>query len=306
FLKVQEGPAGARESYQYVVDQSKSDLPKYVSSLLFDRSQKIEKLKEYFQAHPDFAPAAYHLAQEYSEAALGTQSLEDKRQEKKYLEEFKKLDQEGKLVKYFIDQELIAEFRDHADQRLKKLETSVASNVLENPVRIVWMSGNSGWTGTLTIPEPTQEIFWKKSEESEFRSTGLLPIVNSVTGKNMPNPTIEFPLGAKAADLEVRYVNLHGETVGPFKVAFQPTQAGSTEHKQILTLTKSNWASFREYDGDLLLYFTHVLTYRGSISKIRYGLNVDKPDQEFAFPAFDKSGIAEIPSGSGSYIKVPK
>ena len=49
------------------------------------------------------------------------------------------------------------------------------------------------------------------------------------------------------------------------------TTAG--EIKQIIGMTKGNWVAVREYNGQDLLYVTHLLSWRCGMHQIRYSLN---------------------------------
>jgi len=47
--------------------------------------------------------------------------------------------------------------------------------------------------------------------------------------------------------------------------------------RPILGMTKANWIAVREFNGQDLLYFTHLASYRCALSEIRYGVNSDQP-----------------------------
>lgn len=303
FLKVQEGREGARETYGYVVNKSESHIPKLASILLWTREQRVQMLTQFIGEYPDFAAAYYLLSLEYSAERVGSQSLEDLRLEKENLDKFKELDGDGNLVRFMMDQELVAEWRDDATKRLTALQANETR--VENPVTVTWMHSNSGWMGSIQIVEPALEIFWKKPGGTEFESTGQSPTVNFSTGKPQPNMNVSLPDGTPAGEIEVKYTNAAGKEMGAYKAKFDPIAATMKANKHILGLTKQSWVSFRDYDGKLLLYFSALMTHRGILAEIKYGLDKEEPDTVFEFPAYDKPGNAPIGADVPTYLEIP-
>lgn len=75
-----------------------------------------------------------------------------------------------------------------------------------------------------------------------------------------------------------------------------PTQAASAtsniptnQTKKILTMTQSSWIAFRDYNGQQLVYFTHLEAWKCGLKQVRYGLNGQPLDQVWPLDDCDLS-----------------
>ena len=303
FLKVQEGTAGARETYAMVMAGREEGIPAYVRLLLLPPAQRLAGLEQYAQAHPEFAPVYYHLSLEYSALRLGTQSLADMRAEREQLQAFLAADEAGGLLRHLIDQSLARQWREDAAARLAALEAR--QPLLDNPVSVSWMVNNAGYTGTITIAEPAREVLWS-TRDSEPTSTGESGRTDPRTGQPAPKLFFSLPRNQRDTTVEISYRDVRGELRGPFTFPFEGKRESADANRRILESTANSWVSFRDYDGQRLLYFSHLMTYRGSIKTIRYGLNSEVPNKSYRFPPWRKAGLAPIDANTPLYIKVPK
>jgi len=300
FLKVQEGRAGAREIYAAMYEQDPRPVIDFARILLLEGPQRLDALKGFLAANPGFAPGYYELSREYSAARKGTQSLGDKQAELEALERFKALDAQGKLVRHFIDQTAAAEWLEDADRRLKSLALLKQSGV--SPVTLSAMRSNTDWTITLAFKEIPKEVFYKLDGEGSFRSTGLMDYVNSATGLKMPKTFFSLGPAAGKTRIEVKYTDIGDETRGPFTLEFDPAAELVAFQRKALDMTRNGWLSFRDYDGKVLLYFTHLVSYRCAIDKIAYGLDGDATST-FPVEACNPRNPNEV--DGKTYIEVP-
>ena len=137
---------------------------------------------------------------------------------------------------------------------------------------------NGGWTVVFSIADPTLGISWRMGGAGDFRETGFLDTLDPRTRKRMPNPSVELAADVPAATIEVRYVDVTGNLQGPFPIRFDPVAALIHDQRKILDMTVTSWLSFREFNG-LLVYYTHLMSYRCAIREVRIGIDTAVPDR---------------------------
>jgi hypothetical protein len=162
---------------------------------------------------------------------------------------------------------------------------------------------NGGWTVVFSIADPTLGISWRLGEAGDFRETGFMDTLDPRTRKRMPNPSVELPADAPAAIIQVRYVDTNGELQGPFPIRFDPEAALIRDQRKILDMTATSWLSFRDYNG-LLVYYTHLMSYRCAIREVRVGIDSTVPDKVLKMPPCDPRDPSVIPHDATPYLKL--
>ncbi|AZO35250.1 MAG: methyl-accepting chemotaxis protein [Mesorhizobium sp.] len=301
-LRVQDGKAGAREVFGTLTEKAKAPSIKLVHLLQFDDAQRLDKLNAFIAANPDYAPAYFLLAQEFSEDRLGSQTLADKRSEAQALSKFVAYEKDGGLLKYFVDQTQLADWLDRSRSRLTAL-----GDVLD-PSRFVPtltpMRSNAGWSMTISLPEPATAISWRLGDSGPFTDTGLMAMNDQRTGKPMPNPSFELPDSTAATTIAIKYLDIRGRETGPFDIRFDPDGALQQENKQILDQFWTSWIAFDSGGNRGLVYFTQMLSYRCAIKEVHYSLNGSALDKEIKMPPCDAKDPYAIPSDYQPYFKV--
>jgi Caspase domain len=162
---------------------------------------------------------------------------------------------------------------------------------------------NGGWTVVFSIVDPALGISWRIGDSGDFRETGFLDTLDPRTRKRMPNPAIELAADAAAATIQVRYVDASGEMQGPFPIKFDPEAALIHDQRKILDMTPTSWLSFREFNG-LLVYYTHLMSYRCAIREVRIGIDSAVPDKVLKMPPCDPRDPSAIPYDAQPYLKL--
>ncbi|WP_223423485.1 hypothetical protein [Tateyamaria pelophila] len=79
----------------------------------------------------------------------------------------------------------------------------------------------------------------------------------------------------------------------------------AAEVKPILQMTKANWIAVREYDGQDLLYFTHLEVFRCGLERITFAVNGGQPYLWQTPPCEGDETFSEIPVDRLPYVVYP-
>src|SRR3954463_7865937 len=162
---------------------------------------------------------------------------------------------------------------------------------------------NGGWSVVFSFADPTLGVSWRMAGNGDFRETGFIDTLDPRTRKRMPNPSIELPPDAQAGTIEVRYVDQSGDMQGPFPIRFDPEAALIRDQRKILDMTATSWLSFREFNG-LLVYYTHLVSYRCAIREVPIGIDTAVPDKVLKMPPCDPRDPSVIPHDAQPYLKL--
>ncbi|MET0709355.1 MAG: caspase family protein, partial [Tardiphaga sp.] len=99
-------------------------------------------------------------------------------------------------------------------------------------------------------------------------------------------------------------VDTLGEIQGPFPIRFDPEAALIRDQRKILDMTANSWLSFRDYNG-LLMYYTHLTSYRCAIREARIGIDSTVPDKVLKLPPCDMRDPSAIPHDAQLFLKLP-
>ncbi|HEX3535728.1 MAG TPA: toll/interleukin-1 receptor domain-containing protein [Stellaceae bacterium] len=167
-----------------------------------------------------------------------------------------------------------------------------------------FLRSNSGWSVTLSFLDPVTAIAWRIGDTGEFRETGALEALDVRTRRRIANPGFELDPDQPATTLEIRAVDLQGRTAGPFPIAFDPAAELMRGDRRTLEMTAGAWLSFREFNG-LLLYYTHLMSYRCAIREMRIGIDSTVPNQVVSLGECDPKHPYDIPQKAQPYLKLP-
>jgi hypothetical protein len=200
----------------------------------------------------------------------------------------------------------------HFEQDVEKLVRLLERQLGEDSerVKLLGLASNSGWTVTLDIADARiQEIWYRLDDQKEFKSTGFELSRSRATG--LPLPRCHFQLfGLKQnRRVFVKYRTTEDVEHGPYELAFDAEREIVRETKHILEITQP-WLSFDRRPADeghrLLVYFSHLVSYKNAFKQIRYSVDDDSLSRELKFvPDWSGEGLPGTTDDDETYVEIP-
>ena len=277
-LKAQEGLSGAREIYN---EMEQETLAFRLARALLQRPEKrIQQLEELTAEQPEFGPAWFSLAHEFSPDAQEVHTLAEARKERDYLQTFIKLDEEGNVYRWFLDKRLPDQWRTEAADRLSQIGKLP---YLDKPVMFTGIQlGQGNWGAQVNPMEAgIKAIWWRKQGDEEWTTTG--EVMNPATNQMTPNTIVTIGKITEPVVLEAKYADPDGVMSPVYTFTLDPLAAKISQAKSTLTVMKSQWVTFREYPaGQLKIYFTMLISQGADVIKeIRYSLDSEALDLRY-------------------------
>lgn len=300
-IRTQDGRAGAREVFAEL-SQGKGRAAALVHALQFDGAERRSRLEAFAEANPDFAPAHALLAQEFGEDRQNAQTIYDRRAELAALARFLTAEREGRLVPFFLDHSVLAQWLDRAQKREAIQKAFFAAG--RDRIGAQFMRSNAGWMATITPPEAATAIEYRIGTTGEFRSTGALQMIDQRTGKPMASPSFELPGQQGPTEIALRYQDAEGHQSAVSVIAFHPRDSLVRGQREILDRFANSWVQFGEGSNQHLIYFTHLMSYRCAIQRAEIGFNGEEPKELLPIPPCDDANPHAIPTGAMPYLRI--
>jgi len=176
----------------------------------------------------------------------------------------------------------------------------------ERRVTLTGMPGNNGWSAVLILADHTAtQVSYRVDGDPMFTDTGSTGIPNAMTGRPLPNTTIQLagPFWRKRT-LAVKYVDAKGQENGPYELEFDPRSEFLRFTKQ--ALASVGWLTFQEQPaGRRIVYFTTLLSFKPAFTEIRYSFDSPAVDRVYPFATSASDVWPARMDGDQLFVPVP-
>jgi hypothetical protein len=301
-LRSVNGVPAARATFAELARSGPSKALALVSATQAEPVERRGRLEALAADDPDFAPTSYFLAEDYMTGRQSGPTLTERRLAFDALNTFLETSTQTGLAGAFLDRSVLTAWREAASKRQSEIEASFAG--LKTRTTATFARAETGWTVSLSLPEPALGIVVRLGEQGEFRSTGTLPSEDPRTGQPMPRTTFEIPAVPNRATLYVGYTDVAGHAAGPFPIQFDPATSLIASSRDTLERFPESWVTFRS-DLPALLSVTQLVSNRCAISRALIGFGDDAPKEPLPLPPCNEQNPYAIPANARSVLNIP-
>ena len=301
-LRAVNGVPASRATFADLARSGPSKALALVSATQAEPVERRGRLEALAADDPDFAPTSYFLAEDYMTGRQSGPTLTERRLAFDALNTFLETSTQSSLAGAFLDRSVLTSWREAASKRQSEIEGSFAG--LKTRTTATFARAETGWTVSLSLPEPALGIMVRLGEQGEFRSTGTLPSEDPRTGQPMPRTTFEIPAMSNRATLYVGYTDVAGHAAGPFPIQFDPTTSLIASSRDTLERFPESWVTFRP-DLPALLSVTQLVSNRCAISRALIGFGDNAPREPVPLPPCNEQNPYAIPANARSVLNIP-
>lgn len=300
-LRAQDGRAGAREALAGFA-RGGGEAADLVHILQFEGAERIARLTAFTEAHPDFAPAHMLLAAEFGEDRRNAPTIDDRRRELAALLRFLAAHREGRLVPFFLDQSVLAQWLEAAQRRAAASTAFFAEG--RDRIAVRFTRTNTEWLAVVTLPEAATRLEYRLDAAGDYRMTGFLPASDPRTGKAMPKPSFEMPPHQARAAVDLRYADASGALSTTTTVVFDPAKAILSSMRESLESSPGAWLSFGEGQNSGRLFLTQILSHRCAVERLEIRFDEKAAGRAIELPACDPANPHAVPGNARHSIAV--
>ena len=114
----------------------------------------------------------------------------------------------------------------------------------------------------MSLPEAATQFGYRIGDQGSFIDAGFIDALDQRIGQRMPKTYFELPPDHGKTKLYVTWRDRRGEQADIVTINFDPQAALAESEKKILEVLWTAWIDFRDWNGAMLVYFSHLITYR--------------------------------------------
>lgn len=170
----------------------------------------------------------------------------------------------------------------------------LASAVSRETVGMTASQTGAGWVLSFQLPAPPAELWYEIASSPGFHQTGVQPgTIDPKTGAPFAKSyaTVGPDEIRGPTTVRVKFRRSGGSMEGPFEIPFDPDAQALTQARSALEDMGPHWVAFNDFNGQTLVYFTPMLTFKHALREIQVSLDGGPPERSVRFSPSRQPGV---------------